>query len=335
MSYKQNKLLRNIQEFDKVGDKYNINGIDLKQAIFFWRINQEMYDTIPKGSYTITTEGNNTFLNILDVSFNYEKIQICYEFASISSEYNVDFNVDVNILKDRYNDAVEDIKSLYSYIKSNMMIADGQDVTMILPALDNDEVWIKTKDGYRGFAIGNLEANIEDQIKKFQQMTEEAFKGLLTKKDEYVLELETVKNGQQAIIEGYITNGLGSLKSQGDYQVSRVISTGEGKITEIQNKGDIQSDRLTHIIANTNIDSKLILMNQMFDIIIGSNRYLNGNDLSMRDMLFLDRNPNGQQLSTRTDIRSSYDGGLLSSRVVTIPPSDVITRPITIDLGGI
>lgn len=184
MIYKQNKLLRTVKEFERVGNKYNINGIDLNEAIFFWRISQQLYDVIPKGSYNITTEGNNTYLNITDTTFNYERIQISYLFASISSEYEVDFNVDINILKDRYNEAVEDIKKIYAYVKSNIMIADGQDVTMILPSLGKNEVWVKTDDGYRGFDIGDLEHNIAEQIKEFEKLVADSLQALEDKGDE-------------------------------------------------------------------------------------------------------------------------------------------------------
>lgn len=200
MTYKQNKLLRTVKEFERVGNKYNINGIDLNEAIFFWRISQQLYDVIPKGSYNITTEGNNTYLNITDTTFNYERIQISYLFASISSEYEVDFNVDINILKNRYNEAVEDIKKIYAYVKSNIMIADGQDVTMILPSLGKNEVWVKTDDGYRGFDIGDLEQNIADQIKRFEKMVADSLVALDDKGNE---------------IESNILN-------QGDTQVGRI-----------------------------------------------------------------------------------------------------------------
>ncbi|MGL5056834.1 MAG: hypothetical protein ACRC6A_05675, partial [Fusobacteriaceae bacterium] len=121
MGFKDRKLLVNVQEFVKIGNRYQINGVDLSRAIFFWRKPTGMYDTIPKGDYTVTFESNNTYLTIIDgVEYaEVESIQVCYEFASLSSEYQVDFNVDINIVKDRYNELVKDVKEIFNYVKTN------------------------------------------------------------------------------------------------------------------------------------------------------------------------------------------------------------------------
>lgn len=171
-NYKQGKLISLVKEFESIKGtyKYQINGIDTEKAVFFWRSPQQMFDNIPLGSYRIEESGIDKYLVILDTEKfdnEIERIQIGYEFVSISSEYEVDFNVDINILKDNYNKAVEDIKNLYMYIKNNMMTADALDVSVILPQLNTDEVWVKTENGYKGISLTDAEGIIKEVIRQY------------------------------------------------------------------------------------------------------------------------------------------------------------------------
>lgn len=172
-SYKNNKLITILLEFDKKNsNKFQINGIETSSAVFFAREPQQMYVPIPKGYYNVVDEGNSKYLIITNEEYleKIERIQVGELFASISSDYEVDFNVDINILKDRYNELVEDVKNLYSYVKSNLMIADGEDVEMVLPQLNNDEVWVKTEGGYKGVTLTDAEGTIKDNIDKYTSL---------------------------------------------------------------------------------------------------------------------------------------------------------------------
>lgn len=291
--FKNHKLLVNVSEFDNTGSRYPINGIDLGKAVFFWRKEQEMYDTIPKGSYKVTVEGGNTYLDITDAHAlaDIERIQICYEFASISSEYEVDFNVDTTILKDRYNEAVKDIKAIYEYVKKNMMTADGQDLTVVLPNLEKDEVWVKTEDGWRGFNIGSLEENIKAQIELFKQM---------------------------------VTTAFSEFEKERDKAIQDVITTGNTEEGQIITQGNIQYNRIN--AESTRLDNTLDLMWKMYSITTGANRYLSGNNLESRDNSLLEREVYGGNLAQRGDKpRRVYYGGNLVDRA--------IETPISIDLG--
>lgn len=185
MSYKQNKFLKIVKEFDVNGNDYIINGIDTNKAVFFWRTNQYEFDVIPLGSYSIVVEGANTILRISDTATLSEKerIQICYDFASISSEYEVDFNVDINVLKDNYNKAVKDIKNIYDYVKVNMMLSDATDVSIVLPKLDIDEVWVRTEEGYRGLNIGSIETIVADSVIELTNLTNDSKTELVVEGD--------------------------------------------------------------------------------------------------------------------------------------------------------
>lgn len=210
MSYKQGKLINIIKEFDVDGSKYIINGIDTKNAIFFARRNQEMYEEIPLGNYTITTEENNTYLNIVNEEYlsTIERIQVGIEFSSISSKYEVDFNVDINVLTQNYNKVVDDVKNIFAYIKKTNMIADGLDVSVVLPQLDTNEVWVKTEDGYKGLNITSLEENIQGFFKDFYKLREELFKELDNTRNSYIAEIEEYGNMKKDEIQSVLDSAI-------------------------------------------------------------------------------------------------------------------------------
>lgn len=284
--FKNRKLLINVKEFVKTPEStmYNINGIDLAKAIFFWRLPMGMYDVIPLGFYEIVYEGDNVYLHIIDTTV-YEKIesiQICYEFASISSTYDVDFNVDVNTLKDRYNEVVEDMKAIFNYVEKNMMTSDALDVSVVLPQLGKDEVWIKTADGYAGFNIGDIDANIKDFWERFYRETEAMFQKLYDTTEE---------------------------------SLDKIITEGDTQDKRVEDEGEFQLNRI--LIATSEMEKKLQLVWRMYSVITGSNRYLSGNFIV--DRVNLDRTIAGGSIANRTGApRHIYNGNNIANRALQL-----------------
>ena len=283
MSFKNRKLIVNVREFTSISSgKYEINGVELDKAIWFYRNPTEQYLVLAKGSYTISVEGANVYLLIHDqtVIASAERIQLCYEFASISSEYQVDFGVDVNVLKDRYNELVDDVKALFKYVQTNMMTADGLDVELILPELSTGEVWMRTDTGYKGFNVSDIEENIKDFWSRFDELTKQV---------------------------------LDEIKKQGDLQNDRVIAQGDTQIGRVDN-------------AMLEIDNRLQMIWRMYSILTGSQRYLSGNVVTLRDLNNIEKTVDGGRLSDRVgDPKRIYTGGAISNRT--------IKAPITLDLG--
>ena len=63
MNYKNQKIIQIIQENAYTGtNKFLINGIDLKLALFFIKKERELFKLVAKGDYTITNEGSNVFV---------------------------------------------------------------------------------------------------------------------------------------------------------------------------------------------------------------------------------------------------------------------------------
>ncbi|MGL4971245.1 MAG: hypothetical protein ACRC45_06410 [Cetobacterium sp.] len=348
-SQKLHKITKIVKEVSASADgRYNIDGVNLSLAKYLWREKQELFNDLNGGDYRIEEVGGSTFVVITSDVINkkIEAFQVAYILDFTASKYETDYDVDVNTLKNKFNLLVDDTQNMWEHLRKHGMLSDITGFDVIMPELVVDEVWVKTETGFRGLNIGNLEENIKELIEQFRKEAEALFLELLRVKTEYVQELEHVKDGQLEILEGWLNQNIdriqkaGSdwlkvIKERGEYETARVDAKGEEKISGIVNQGNIQSDRLTNLIASTDIDTKLIIMNQMFDIIVGSNRYINGNSIVRREDYLLDRLVTGKKLSTRQELRSSYDGGLVSTRTVTIPPfPPSVTHPITIDLGG-
>lgn len=293
---KVRKLILPITEFiasPNVID-YDINGVDEEKAIFFYRVAQQQFAELQRGDYTLVNESNNQILRITNAELlsTIEKFQVCYVFDFSSSDYKPEFGTDVNVLKDRYNELYEDVKMLFKYVKETMMVADGEDVTTILPQLDVNEVWVKTETGYRGFGIADLEANIQEQIKKFESIVQEIFKQIEEKKQEIIKEMQGVAQENLEIIQGKI-DGFGDV-------VNEAV------------------DRIDQSIIE--VDGRFDLIWRMYSVIIGSNRYLSGNNLSLRKEENLERVVESGRLKDREgDPRKVYDGGRIGDRGIMHP----------------
>lgn len=246
-NFKKGKLITIIQEFLNTGNKYQINGIDVSSAVFFARKPQGQYEPIPKGNYSITQESNNQYLNITNTDYlgTIESIQIGIEFASVSSMYDIEFNVDINILKDKYNQLVTDVKNLFKYAKKNLMIADALDVDIVLPQLDVDEVWVRTETGYRGFNIGSLETNVKQMIEELKQLGITLKQELNDLSDKLKLEI-------QGSFDAEIKAGKEAITQAGNEEVGIITDLADDKKTEITQHTDEEIKR----IQATGIDSK-------------------------------------------------------------------------------
>lgn len=294
---KARKLIITVREFNKENNvtDYNINGIDNTSALYFYREPQGQFMDLPKGDYTVIGETNNLTLRITNQELlaKAERFQIGYLFDFSSSTYDPEFGTDVNILKDRYNELAEDVKELFAYVKKNMMVADGEEIDTILPQLDENEVWVRTKTGYRGFSIGDLEANIKAQIERFQQLVKEALVQIDKKKEQVVAELDKVA-------EQNITQMDEKVK-----EVGVIVQDGINKIGE----------------SITVVDGKFDLIWRMYSVIIGSNRYLSGNNISLRKEQNLERVVDSGKIKDRTgEPRKTYTGGKIGDRGI-VPPS--------------
>ena len=266
---KKGKLLFIVQEFEKRDDRYNINGINRVKAKYFARFHQGQFEEIPLGNYRIAEQGNQVYLLITNQEYlaKVERLQVCYEFASISSDYEVELGeVDVNTLTNKYNQLVEDVKNLFKYVQTNMMTADSLDVFNILPQLDADEVWVKTENGWRGLNIGNLEANIQGLLTEMKNtynkyMTDIKRIGDGYEKDisfmgnTFKREMTDIKNANYAEINGLGMKYKTDIQSMGEMYLGNIAGSFEREV--LQGKADIDKhtdEKLEVLDSSTALD---------------------------------------------------------------------------------
>lgn len=289
LPYKQNKITLVIKEMANTGDTYEINGIDFKKAVFMWRKDRELYYPIPTSAYRVETTSNDANLVITDAEAlkDVERLQIISVINDSSSKYEPLHKADIETLKNNYNELVDNFKELFNYVKKTVMIADGQDFSIVLPTLEEGEVWVKTQDGWKGFQVGKLEASIQELMRRITESVNKA--------------LEDIKNSKE--------NALLSIQNNGNAQDTR-----------IEKQGDTQSTRLNSI--DSSVSSKLALMERMMSIVVGANRWLDGGDITKRTADSLpERIADGGDITKRTTEapRRIYDGGDITKRVVDVP----------------
>ncbi|MGL5594111.1 MAG: hypothetical protein ACRDDH_09270 [Cetobacterium sp.] len=287
-SQKLYKISKIVKEMVAAPDgRYNIDGINLGLAKFLWRETQLQFDDLNPGDYRIEETGGSTFLVITSEGINkdLEAVQVAYILDFTSSRYETEYDVDINTLKNKFNLLVDDTLNMWEHLRKNGMISDVEGFDIILPELDTDEVWVKTATGFRGFSIGSLEDNIKGLIEEFKQMA-----------DSYLAELNKV--GQQWVTD--------------------VTNTGSSQNDIVLNQGSFQVNRINE--ASADIDNRLQMIWRMYSILTGSQRFLSGGVLTLRDLTKIEKDVNGGSIGSRTgEARRYYDGGSVANRTIKVP----------------
>lgn len=183
MIYKNNKILSKAKEILNDGTgSYNINGIDLSLATFFYRTLDRMFVVMAPGDYRIDTVGNNTMLVITneDVKTKSEMFQICYAYNMTSSSYDPLGDPDINIIKDKYNQLFKDFQFLFEYVRKDMLVSDSTEVTLVIPKIEKDEVLVGTDEGYRSMSLVDANQEIKNIIDKYSQEKKDELDAYLT-----------------------------------------------------------------------------------------------------------------------------------------------------------
>lgn len=175
-SLKLRKIAKIVKEIniDPSQTRYDIAGLTLGLCKFFYRTPQNLFQDLNIGDYTIDTSNNSQVLVIQNNELLriMEAVQVCYILDITSSKYETDFNVDINQLKDEYNNLVDDVHALWDYIKKVGIVTDDTSMPLILPQLNTDEVWVKTEDGYKGISLTDAEGIIKGVIEEYTSLME-------------------------------------------------------------------------------------------------------------------------------------------------------------------
>lgn len=223
--YKSDKVVEIIREFENTGNKYEVNGIDTSKATIFWRKENEKFQIVPKGSYTY--DSGNTYLVIQDEEIlqNASEFQIVYIYEQSSSTYDEDFP-QLEILVNKYNQVINDLKDIYKFLGNTGIKADTLKMTKVLPELEDQCVWWLNN--------GEIDSlPISEMYKKFDKMVNQVYedvkKLLLTDLDNRIKELITqLEKNLKQIIDEYTQNTA----------FTKIDEHAEEKIVEVKEKID-------------------------------------------------------------------------------------------------
>ena len=254
-SSKLRKISKIVKEIliQKSQSRYDISGLNLSLCKFYYRKTNELFKDLPSGDYTIDVSNNQQSLVIRnnEIISSGEAIQICYEMDLSSSKYEIDFEIDINRLTTSYNELVDDVHILWDYIKKTGMISDDITMDLILPQLNTDEMWVKSKDGYIAYPLTDVEKSIKEIIDKYsQQKIEEIKKATTAHADK---EIERIK--QEAKKEE--NNAISNIKEQEKTSTQNIINEGN---KQVQNVTNIGNNKITEITQHT--ENKKIELNQ-------------------------------------------------------------------------
>lgn len=204
MSYKQRKVVEIMAEITAIKGQtsYDVSGVKPEVARVCYRLPTENFKDLTSGDYTWTTTGSGYSLQINNevVRNTAEAYQVYYVHDIQSSKYTTDFEVDINTLVARYNEAVDDIHRLWLFTQKLAFVSDDTTIPIILPQLGEDEIWMRKGDGYVGVTLTDAEGMILDMINKYvadkKQEISDHVTAELVKADKHLLD-ETLKRIQE------------------------------------------------------------------------------------------------------------------------------------------
>lgn len=252
--YKNGKLVEIIREFNHTGaTRYEINGINQAIAVPFWRIAENKFNVIPKGSYKFINESGNNYLEITDNTILEQatQFQICYVYSQVSSKYIEEFP-ELSVMVNKYNELVDDATKLFSYLKSVGMTSDTLQLTKVLSQLEPLTTWFMDNDG----EIKTLP--ISDLYGKFQQMIDKLHKDIKDLLDidygklsdnlkkelaKHLLTLEEALRKHKDSLDDYTLEKIEEIKATCD----RIIGLAFSKLTKADTIEDLKTMRFLKV----------------------------------------------------------------------------------------
>ncbi len=253
MNYKNQKIIQIIQENAYTGtNKFLINGIDLKLALFFIKKERELFKLVAKGDYTITNEGSNVFVVVNEATIkDSSAFQVGYELDTISSQYPTS-EPEINLLKDKYNALVTDLQNLWGYVKTQSLVSDTLDMSLIFPVLGEGETWV--------FKDGEMKAVLlYDAIEELKKSVEEVRQEIKTELENKINEFTTNINNLISDFRTEIQNIINNFETNWTELV-------ENSKTEIINIKKTKKSSITELTNNSKTEINTLVMNQKTSI---------------------------------------------------------------------
>lgn len=142
--------------------------IPLNEISFMWRETRQTFKPLNTGEYKYLESGGKHSLQITSptVKADVVRLQVIRTFTSTAGTLPANEN-DIAKVVDAYNKLFTAYEQDSEYLKSQVLIADGKDQARVFPELKENEVIVRTKDGYKGFPITDVDKSLQDTIAKF------------------------------------------------------------------------------------------------------------------------------------------------------------------------
>jgi len=175
-SYKEKKIMIiSSEQLKNSNNKYLISSDSAMRGKekYFYQQEFMIYKELSTSQYIIYAESNSWYLEITDTEVidKMLRFQICFEVTTESGEYNPDGILvdDIITLRENYNKLQNDLVKLWENVSNSSMKADNKDMSLILPQLKDNEVWVKKGDGWEGYPLANVNDLIQETIDDFSR----------------------------------------------------------------------------------------------------------------------------------------------------------------------
>lgn len=213
---------------------YEINGIDESNSSFLYRVPRSIFKLIPKGDYRIETIGNKKYIRILNNEIlQSEKIQIISKYDFTASKYETQFNIDINLLAQRYNELVDVTKRLWLVSKQQSFIGDALGSDLILPELDDKELFIKVGDHYEGITLTDAELEIKKTIDRYVADYKVQLNSHTNTK---ISEINNTKNQAVSTVNATRDSANADITNKTNAHINTINNTKDSALSNINNK---------------------------------------------------------------------------------------------------
>ena len=228
---------------------YELNGI-VGNNLEFYGLDKitRNYKELPKAWYQLIKNNGNYVFKVVDPSiFNYSKIQVALWYDNKSLTYVTEFNPDIKVLVDRYNILVDTVSQLWEYTKRQMIVGDSMEMHLILPKLNNGELWICKGDHYEAISVIDVNVELRKLIDKYTAI--------------YKIELEQKANEQKLEINKYVQELGTQQKNEFEDYKNKKIEELLSKLVDLKNQFNLYVSQK----QNEMNSYKQVLQNELYN----------------------------------------------------------------------
>ena len=203
MQYKDGKIIQIIQEFSVLGNTYNLNGIDLINAVFFVREDRKKFRLLLPAEYKINVDGTNVNLEIQDgVLNNCISVQVGIDLNKLFDLYDPVGSPDIVVLKDKYNQLCQDMANLWEYVKKQGVSSDALNRDIVLPILKEGETYVMLNGSLEATPLVTAETELQKLLDELVEKSQEVLNGYVEALEETLKKnlLEFIESEKQNFV---------------------------------------------------------------------------------------------------------------------------------------